>query len=266
MANDNPNEYSLTDEDIDEFKSQTIRWAKRVGAKLVHSTDDGNVEVWEYGKSQSRRRITKLYGSAIGSHFTGWKYKTYEQLAEETKSFAIRRLKEDFNIRDDLHLPISESGYSTLYYCLKDQYKEDDLPVLLAHMITLADNSLDREKFSEEFRMTQAFRLGHVIALYNQYLGSTEINSKNAANAKDPLGLKILKKLSKLDLPQVDLWESFKSELEAADADVVVDEPNLKQKNTWSVSYKYNNEQGKMIENSMKYSSFKTRLSNLKSR
>jgi hypothetical protein len=266
MTNDNPNEYSLTDEDLDEVKAQTRRWAKRVGARLVHSTDDGNVEVWEYGKSQSRRRITQLYGSAIDSHFTGWKYNTYEQLAEETKSFAIRRLKEDFNIRDDLHLPISESGYSTLYYCLKDQYKEDDLPVLLARMITLADYSLDREKFSEEFRMTQALRLGHVIALYNQYLDSTERNSQNAANSKDPLGLKILKKLSKLDLPQVELWESFKSELRSADAEVIAQELNPKQPNTWSVSYEYQNEQGKEITNSMKYPSFKTRLSSLKNR
>lgn len=267
MSSKSPKKFTLSESDIDEFKSQTAAWAKRAGAKLVHTEANGNVEVWEYGKSQSRNRTTRLYGSAIDTHFTGWKYDTYEKIAEEIIKFAIERLKTDFSIREDLHLRPSKSGCSTLYYYLISDdfdYKEDDLPVLLAQMITLAEYSLDSKRFSEEFRMTQAFRLGKVEALYYLYLDKIPKNRRNASHPKDPLGTSILIKLCKVELPQSELWEEFKSQLRNHGAEVIEHEPNAKQPTTWSITYNYFAENGKEIVKPLKYKSFKSRISKLK--
>lgn len=267
MNNEEDDDYQLSEEDIEVLKAQTQEWAKREGAKLVHSEADGNLEVWEFGKAYSRKRVTKLYGEACGRLFTGWKYKTYEQIATDSKKFAIDRLMADFDIHHDLHLPISESGCSTLHHYLKSDamnYKEDDLPTLLARMIELADYSLDKERFSEEFRMTQALRLGNTIALYNFYLRSITRNSVNAKSPKDPIAHKIYNALSKRSLPAKDLWEVFKQKLRDEHAEVEVKESNPKQTSTWEISYRYFDDRNQEISQKVKFSSFKSRISKSK--
>ncbi len=246
-------------------KTQTSEWAKKENAELKYQSPDGSIEIYQFGKSKSRRLQTFYYRSAIDTHWQGIEPESIEKEAIKAINFASRRLLDDYNIS-----PASHKGYcNTLFRYLTStakgfpRYKSDDPPALLAEIIMYAEQILDKSN-SEEFRLWRAFLLGQRTMLHDFYRRSSEDNQKKARQPRNPLITAILDKLArKEDAKAEESWEEFKNQLRN---DIEVDfedkTTNLHNKETWEVEYKYSVDGIKETKShTMKYSTFKEKLS-----
>lgn len=264
-----------TSEEIEELiawaKRERRDWAKRIGAELVAEEDDGNIELWEYGKKHSRTRETVNYVTATKLPSWHQSHKSYKDELIDTKEFAETRLLEDWDIQPDEFRTTEDGSYNNLYVYLNNstnpnsKYKSDDVPTLLAKMIFIVDMILNKVQ-SHDIQLRYAQMLGHTISHHNYICKTAPRNQVRAQGERQPGINNILRKLSKKEDKHRDLWDEFIGCLEQElEAEVTRKKGNHNDPKTWSINIRYSPEQDKEVNKPYTFNSFSSALSKFKS-
>lgn len=257
---------------VAEGKKYRRKWAKRVGAELVAVEDDGNIELWAYGKAHSRKYETVNYVTATQRPSWVGEFKPYKEEILHTKKFAETRLIEDWGIQPDEYLDTENGSFACLYTYLNNssnpysKYHEDDVPTLLAKMIYFIDRILEKDA-DHDFQLRYAAILGQTITQHDYIVKTAPKNKARAQEDRTPELKRLIARLSKKNDKAKDLWDIFISDLQSElDAELNEVRSNPHNPKTWCVDVLYYSEaKKKEISTSLKFPSFASKISKFRS-